>query len=288
MKKGIDISKWQGSINFGEVKREGIEFVILREGYGLKTTDKKFLKYVKDCREVNMPIHGVYHFSYALTEEEVKKEAELCIRNVEKAGLNKDTIVFFDLEYSTINYAKQKGITIDKTKCTNHTVVFCEEVKRLGYIPGVYFNMDYYRNMYDFKLIEEYVIWLADWTGEPDIECSYHQYTSSGHVSGIYGDVDMTNYLGEKKITLIKTLDEIVIEVMDGKWGNGDEREALLTKTGYKYIEIQYYINQIDRIGVEVVEGKWGNGEERKTLLTEAGHNYKVIQHWVNYIVAAK
>ncbi len=195
-KKGIDISYHQGNINFKSVKNDGIQFVILRAGYR-DSIDKKFLEYAKKAKEVGIPILGVYHFSYALNKKQAKEEADFCINNMKKAGLGKDVLVFFDFEYDTVKRAAAKGVTLKSKQCNDHTLAFCERVKELGYVPGVYTNLDYYRHWYDKDVLSKYHIWLADYTGGPDIDCLLQQYTSSGKVSGISGNVDMNYYYGD-------------------------------------------------------------------------------------------
>lgn len=198
MKKGIDISKWQGNVDFSKVKKE-VDFVILREGYR-KQIDPKFLEYVKGCKNNGIPVVGVYHFCYATSEAGAVEEAKSCIANIEKAGLaKKDIVVFFDFEYDTVKQAKDQGVTLGKKQCITFTRAFCDYVECKGYTAGVYSNLDYYKNMYDKETIGKYVYWLADYTGEPDVACIYHQYTSSGKVSGISGNVDMNYYYGEDK-----------------------------------------------------------------------------------------
>lgn len=192
-KKGIDISYHQGKINFKSVKASGIEFVILREGYR-KSLDTKFFEYAKECKAVGLPILGVYHFSYALNEKQAKEEGEFCAKNVEKAGLGKDTLIFFDFEYDTVKKAKAAGVTLGASQCKKHTIAFCETVKEKGYKVGVYTNNDYRKNMYDAETLKPYLLWLADYTGGPDVDCYLQQYTSRGKVNGIGGNVDM-NYL---------------------------------------------------------------------------------------------
>lgn len=192
--KGIDISYHQGAINAKSVKTSGINFVILREGFR-KSVDTRFFEYVKQFKEAGLPIFGVYHFSYALNETQAKEEAEFCIKNVEKAGLPKTTWVFFDFEYDTVKKAKASGVTLGKKECIKHTVAFCETVKKKGYNVGIYLNNDYRKNMYDSETLKKYPnLWLADYTGDPDVPCMIQQYSSSGKVDGINGNVDM-NYL---------------------------------------------------------------------------------------------
>lgn len=198
MKKGIDISKWQGSVDFSKVKNE-VDFVILREGYR-KQIDPKFLEYAKGCSENGIPVVGVYHFCYATSSAGAIEEAKSCLANIEKAGLaKKDIVVFFDFEYDTVKKAAEAGVTLGKAECIAFTKAFCDYVESQGYAAGVYSNLDYYKNMYDKETLAKYVYWLADYTGDPDVACTYHQYTSSGKVSGISGNVDMNYYYGTEK-----------------------------------------------------------------------------------------
>ena len=190
--RGADISTWQGNVDFNKVKASGIQFLILRSSYR-QTVDGRFHGYVKAAKAAGIPIRGVYHFSYALNVEQAKQEAIFCISQLEAAGLGKDVIVFFDFEYDTITKAKAAGVTLGRAECNAHTKVFCECVTEKGYKAGIYSNIDYYRNMFDHELLDKYVFWLADWSGEADYPCDFHQYTSKGTVDGIKGNVDM-NY----------------------------------------------------------------------------------------------
>lgn len=188
--RGIDISTWQGNVDFDKVKSAGIQFLILRSSYR-QAVDDKFHKNVAKAKALGIPIRGVYHFSYALNVEQAKQEAAFCISQVESSGLGKDVIIFFDFEYDTIKKAKADGVTLGKTECNAHAKAFCECVTSKGYKAGIYSNIDYYKNMFDHDLLSKYVFWLADWSGEADYPCDYHQYTSKGSVDGINGNVDM-------------------------------------------------------------------------------------------------
>lgn len=199
MKKGIDISYWQGNVDFEKVKKSGIEFVILREGYR-KTVDKKFFEYVEQCRDAGLEIFGVYHFIYGLTEQECKEEALSCLSNLKKAGLDTERIVVFtDFEYDTVTKAKQSGVILGKAECNKHTIAFCETIREnnVYLIPGIYTNLDFYKNWYDLSTITKYKpTWLADYTGDPDFPCLIQQYSSKGTVPGISGYVDLNYYFG--------------------------------------------------------------------------------------------
>lgn len=205
MKRGIDISYHQGTIDFSKVKNAGIDFVIARSSYR-NTVDKKFHEYIKGCKAFNIPILGIYHFMYALTEKEAIEEAKFCIKQAEKAGLSKDEIIIFaDFEYDTVKKALAKGVNLGPTECNAFTKAFCEYVESCGYKAGIYTNIDYYKNWYDKDLIEKYAYWLADYSGGPDYDCLIQQYTSSGTVDGISGRVDMNYYYGEKRPSTVNS-----------------------------------------------------------------------------------
>ena len=472
--KGIDISTWQGSVDFSKVKADGIQFVILREGYR-QALDNRFLEYVQGCHKAGIPVLGVYHFSYALNVEQAKQEAVSCINNMEKAGLGKDVIVFFDLEYDSVDKAKAQGVTIGKAECIAHTKAFCEQVTALGYKAGIYSNVDYYNRMYSKDLIDKYIFWVACWNDSqnPPLDCSFWQYSSSGKVNGISGNVDMDWFFGEikasepvveksaqavvdiarswigckesdgshkkiidiynahkplargytmkytdawcatfvsacaikagvtdiiptecgcepmvnlfkalgewvendayvpsagdvifydwddngsgdntgwtdhvgivescdgKNIVVIegnksnavgrrtlavngkyirgfgvpkyttkasttpattKTVEQLAQEVIQGLWGNGDDRKTKLTNAGYNYSKVQSKVNEllsgkstttvkktVEELAKEVISGKWGNGDARKKALTDAGYDYSAVQSRVNQLMS--
>lgn len=200
MKKGIDISKWNGKIDFMQVKKSGVDFVIIREGYR-KQIDPRFLEYVEESKKAGLTVLGIYHFLYTRSVEDAILEAQSAVSNAKKAGLNPDEIIIFsDYEYDTVDDAKEAGIILTKEDCNAHVQVFCAEVTRLGYKAGIYTNLDYYRHYYTAETISPYPVWLADYTDGPDFSCIVQQYTSKGSVPGISGNVDMNYYYGDFKM----------------------------------------------------------------------------------------
>lgn len=225
MKKGIDISYYQGKIYFTLVKNDGIEFVIIREGYR-NTVDSKFFDYVRETKESGLIILAVYHFSYALNEEEAKEEARFCVENIKKAGLGNETMVFYDFEYDTVKKASQKGVTLTSSDCNKHTIAFCEEIKKLGFIPGIYINKDYYKNWYSKDVLDKYRIWLADYSGGPDFDCLIQQYSNTGKVSGIGTNVDLNYFYGDFKMDgQIKYARQKVVDLANS-WIGKNERDG--------------------------------------------------------------
>ena len=299
-KKGIDISKWQGSVDFNKVKADGIQFCIFREGYR-RAIDGQFIEYVKGAKAAGIPILGVYHFIY-VDGATITENANACIANMKAAGLDPaDTWIFADLEYDTWTKA---GVKVTKALCTQYTKEFLDTLKAAGCKKlGIYSNLDYYKNYYDWSQLSEYRknLWLADYTGGPDVECAIQQTGNTGKVSGINGDVDMNTLYEESMLSNDggsaapkKSVNELAKEVIAGKWGNGDARKQALTKAGYDYNAVQNEVNRIfggantksiDTLAREVIQGKWGNGSERKDRLTKAGYDYNAVQARVNQLL---
>lgn len=165
---------------FFKDKKE-VDFVILREGYR-KQRNPMFLEYVKGCKENDIPIHAVYHFCYAADQQRWAEEAQSCISNVEKAGLGKDIIIFFDFEYDTVKKAADQGVKLGKPECIAFARASGNYIESKGYTAGVYVNMDYYKNMYDEETMRRYKFWLADYSESSGCEMplsSVYQFRKS-------------------------------------------------------------------------------------------------------------
>ena len=200
-KKGIDVSKWQGVIDWDKVKTDGIEFVMIRAGYGQNNIDEYFKRNADECTRLGIPF-GVYWFSYAYNVEMAKKEAQYCINAIKPYKL--DYPVAFDFEYDSVDFAEDKGVNITKTLATDMTVAFCDVIKNAGYTACVYANPNYLAQYFDSR-VYNYDIWLAKWPKNPDLNsqpenADIWQYTSNGAVNGISGRVDMNVSYKDYKI----------------------------------------------------------------------------------------
>lgn len=240
MIKGIDISYHQGQIDFKKVKDSGIEFVILRCGYGKNKSqkDKKFEEYYNQCKNVGLKV-GAYLYSYAKSMEDVKKEIQTCLTFLENKTF--DLPIFYDLE------EKEQYSKFNITEATQEWI---NSFNNKGYKAGIYINLDWYRNHLNYNELTNCYLWLAQWNNndKSDIKCNIWQYTNKGTVPGINTDVDLNILYDENEITvntIQKSIQEIADEVIKGYWNNGNQRKFLLEKAGYNYAEIQSYVNHL-------------------------------------------
>lgn len=195
MLRGIDLSYANKVTDWSKVK-EQVDFVILRAGYGKNNMDQNLVPYAAKCKELGIRL-WMYWFSYAYTSDMAAKEALYCIEQAEKRGMEKGGRIAFDFEYDSVRYAQSKDINVTKNLVMAMTMAFCKEVEKAGYIPVVYTNKDYGNRYFDMAQIKAlgYEIWYAYYNKELDRnDVALWQYTSSGSVEGISGNVDM-NYL---------------------------------------------------------------------------------------------
>lgn len=246
----IDVSEHQGIINFKKVKAGGINGVIIRAGYGRGNVDGCFSRSIADAISAGIEYIGVYWFSYAYTVDMAKREAQFCNDVIAKYKSKINLGVYFDWEYDSMNYAKKMGVNPNKNLITDMNMEFCKRITELGYIAGYYLNWDYSQNYINESKLKSYKRWYAWYNESKPLDCYLWQYTSTGRVSGIAGDVDLNELIG--KVTSApkpskkkkKTNAQIVKEVIAGKWGNGSERKRMLTAAGYDYNTIQNLVNK--------------------------------------------
>ena len=189
--KGIDVSSHQGLVDWAKVKAAGIEFAIIRAGYGKyeSQVDSRFEQNAFGA--LSAGIHaGVYWFSYATTPDEAREEAKLCASTIEKYKGKFDFPVYFDYEYDSEEYSKKQGVTPTQELRESLAEAFCVEIQAQGWRAGVYTNKDYLRNRWRLEALNKHEIWLADYTGGPGVSCGMQQTGSTGTVDGISGNVD--------------------------------------------------------------------------------------------------
>lgn len=186
---GIDVSEYQGTIDWKRVKAVGIQFAMLRAGLGSGTLDGEFRRNARGCEEEGIPF-GVYWFSYAYTEAMAREEADACIRAIE--GYKVLYPVCIDFEYDSVRYAQSNGVHVTKSLATALVRSFCRRVEELGYYAMFYSNEDYLNRMFDDELRQKYALWYAQYASMPAKSgMGIWQYRDNGRVDGIRGDVDM-------------------------------------------------------------------------------------------------
>lgn len=185
-KKGIDVSKWQGKIDWERVKESGVEFAIIRDGFGVKLPghkDRFFDINIIEAHKNGIDC-GVYHYSYAKNEYEAEGEAYFCLENLK--GQKFEYPIVFDIEEDEIRgYGRDKLANICQS--------FCRKIREKGYYACIYANLNWVTNYLDNRrLFGEFDLWLARYNRSASsiYPCGIWQYTSSGCINGINGNVD--------------------------------------------------------------------------------------------------
>lgn len=193
---GIDVSKWNGKIDWEAVKNSGISYVIIRCGYrgssqGMLIEDPRFAENIKGATNVGLKV-GVYFFTQAVDEVEAVYEASYVLDKIKNYKISYP--VFLDVEASG-----GRGDKIDKATRTAVCKAFCQTIQNAGYTAGIYANKTWLTDKIDASALSAYKIWLAQYAAAPTYTGRYDlwQYKSTGRVSGINGNVDLNlSYLG--------------------------------------------------------------------------------------------
>ena len=190
--KGIDVSEWQGDIDWQQVKDSGVEFVIIRVGgrgteEGSFYTDDRAEDYYEGATEVGLKV-GAYFFSQSITVEEAIEEAEFVLNAVEDWDIQMPLV--YDWEY--MGYDVRTG-KMDSRTLTDMAKAFCDTIQDAGYTPMIYFGRSQSMEMMKLEELTDYSFWLAMYTTIMDYpyKIDIWQYTDEGTVPGINGNVDM-------------------------------------------------------------------------------------------------
>ena len=190
---GVDVSVHQDNIDWAKVKESGIDFAMVRLGYrgygtGEAQLDENYAENIQGARDAGLDA-GVYFFSQAITAEEAVEEANLVIESLD--GLDVNYPVVYDWEIIYDDTARTDNISVDVL--TDCCVAFCETIKNAGYTPMIYQNKRTSIFKLDLNRLNDYDFWLAEYNTEPTYYYDFDmwQYTSTGRVPGIEGDVDL-------------------------------------------------------------------------------------------------
>ena len=265
----IDVSEHNGVIDWEKVMPH-IEGAILRCGYGSDyehQDDACFKRNADECTRLGIPF-GVYIYSYAKTIDRIKSEAAHVLRLIKPYKLSYP--VYLDLEEPGL----EEGAVI-------RARVFGDIIEKAGYWCGIYANLNWWENY--LPGLDRFTKWVAQYYKECEYTGSHldiWQYTSKGNVPGIKGNVDMNEcyrdlpaeILGGAKVEEVnpepvkKSVSELVEEILDGKWGNGDDRKKRLTAAGYDYETVQNAVNK----KLKADEEEWHTVKSGETLTSIA------------------
>lgn len=186
--KGIDVSSWQGTVSWSSVKASGIDFAMIRTGYGsenwAKQTDSCFAANYDGATKAGLKV-GVYHYSYATTVDMAVKEANMCLSILN--GRKLDYPVAYDVEDNS-------QFNLPNDLLTDMIVAFCNTIQKAGYKPAIYMNPYMYYSKLTSSKLDPYDKWIAHWfvnTPNFDKPFTMWQFSDNGTVPGTTGAVDL-------------------------------------------------------------------------------------------------
>lgn len=257
MIKGIDVSSYQGEIDFEQVKQAGNEFVIIRAGWGNSAVNKdRFFERNYAAAKAAGLFVGAYWYSYADSVSGAFGEAAACMNVI--AGKQFELPIFYDVE-EPFQFSKGRNF------CSELVRNFCNTMQDGGYFTGLYMARFFVQTYITREVANAYALWIAEYGDRLNYSGNYGiwQYTGSGSVSGVPTIVDK-NYCYINYPEIIKNA---------GLNGFGEPTSPL---------------KPITEVALEVIRGDWGNGEERKIRLTEAGYDYYAVQREVERILSGE
>lgn len=192
--RGIDISKHNTIRSFPAIKSQGVDFCIIRAGYGT-VVDAKFEAHIKAAQDCGMLV-GAYWFCYALNVADARREAEVCAETLREHQLNLP--VFYDFEYDTERYAAKHKVTYNPKLRTDIIDTFCAEITKRGYKAGVYTNPDYWLYRLNADRLSRYALWIAAYR-QSDCKASFAT-TSPSDLPAAYGNAMIWQF-GKCKFT---------------------------------------------------------------------------------------
>lgn len=290
--EGIDVSKWQGAVDFAKVKAAGKSFVIIRAGLGL-SADPNWEKNYKNAKAagLNVGAYWAHNEGSGDTVTRALAEADACIGILK--GTQLEYPVYYDLEVG------------DQKNWNAMAYAFCQSVEAAGYYVGLY-TSESFLGSFDAAFKQRFTLWVANWSRKPGTGAIW-QKSSKGNVSGISGNVDLDtafknfpeaiknaklNGFGKTAPAPAASAPETASRpsdrIMDlatrtirGEFGNGAERKTLL---GGNYDSVQAEVNHrltasVDTLAKEVIAGRYGNGPDRKAALD---YRYNEVQAKVN------
>ncbi|MDO4187454.1 MAG: glycoside hydrolase family 25 protein [Lachnospiraceae bacterium] len=199
---GIDVSKFQGKIDFNKVKDAGVEFVIVRVGFrgygksGSLSEDARYRKNIEGALAAGLDV-GVYFYAQAIDEEEAIEEADFVLNLID--GYDLRLPIVYDPEHVLNDDARTDNVSGEQF--TKNAMAFCNRISQAGYEPMIYANMLWEAYELDLNKLKDVKVWYADYELLPQSPYKFDmwQYCQAGHISGIDGAVDLNMMLCEKE-----------------------------------------------------------------------------------------
>lgn len=263
--RGIDVSEWQGKINWAKVKNSDIDFAFIRISSGTNYMDKYYDYNMTQANSVGLPV-GTYVYSKATTTKQALAEAQLAIKKMQ--GYKVSYPVVYDIEYEGMS-------SLSKTKVAKLALAFCNEIRAAGYTPMIYTNTDWYDNHINMSMLSGIPVWIASYSDtKPAPDKSHYTYgiwqctagnsgegssmvTTKGLVDGIpsdnnvdmnYGYIDYTQYVTPRTSSISEYTPASSPTVTKLSTKNGWYKE-----NGKQY----YYVNNEKVTGWKEIDGKY-------------------------------
>jgi GH25 family lysozyme M1 (1,4-beta-N-acetylmuramidase) len=296
--KGIDVSHWQGAIDWAKVKVAGIQFAIIKSGGSDAGfyADPRWEENYKGAKANGIAVGAYYFVGPGCTSAEAgKAEAQRFLAQLK--GKQFEYPVFMDVEATPASA---------KAGATEAAIAFCRALEAAGYYTGIYSSTySGFRDRLDDSKLTAFTHWVAQYVSKCTYGGAYGiwQYSSSGRVNGINGNVDLdisyqdypsiiksggfNGYAKQdaalKPITPVqphKSVDELAREVLAGKWGNGDDRKNRITTAGYDYGAVQTRVNELmkEQSTPQVVYYTIQRGDTLSAIARKYGTSVSAIQ----------
>lgn len=181
---GIDVSEWQENIDWEKVRDDGYQFAIIRTSYGIEQQeDAHWQEHIAGAQAAGLAV-GAYHYSHAITVEQAIQEADFFISLLE--AYQWDFPVYYDIETDRQDFLSAEQLTAIAQ-------AFLERLQQAGYEAGLYASQYWLEHRLNMTELQEYEVWIASYTDPLKYEGVYGmwQYTKSGHVQGVLGNVDI-------------------------------------------------------------------------------------------------
>lgn len=261
--RGIDVSHWQGAIDWAKVKASGIQFAIIKSGGSDAGfyTDPRWEENYRNAKANGIAV-GAYYFVGSKCTSAANGEADAQRFLAQLKGKQFEYPVYIDVEATPAS---------TKAGATEAAIAFCRAMEAAGYYAGIYSSTySGFRDRLDDSKLTPFTHWVAQYASKCTYSGAYGiwQYSSSGKVNGINGNVDMDisyqdypaiiknggfngftkqggNTQQPAPVQPHKSVDELAREVLAGRWGNGDDRKNRITTAGYDYAAVQAKVNEM-------------------------------------------